>query len=76
MLWAPGLDSVLQMEPHEDMVGPLGRKCTLPVHTELLIDQHPQVLLLRAALSLYMSRITLTQVQHLAFRFENAVRTN
>ncbi|KAK4827484.1 hypothetical protein QYF61_018784 [Mycteria americana] len=35
----------------QDMVGFLGCKCTLPRHDEPLIDQHPQALLLTAALN-------------------------
>jgi len=41
----PSLDAA------QDMVGLLGCECTLPGHVELLINQHPQVLLLRAALN-------------------------
>jgi len=35
----------------KDVVGLLGHECTLPGHAELLINQHSQVLLLRAALN-------------------------
>ncbi|KAK4818782.1 hypothetical protein QYF61_019128, partial [Mycteria americana] len=35
----------------QDKVGFVGCKCTLPGHVELLINQHAQVLLLRAALN-------------------------
>jgi len=55
----------------EDMVGLLGCERTLPGHTELLINQHPQVLLLRAALSLFFAQpvfvlgIAPTQLQDL-----------
>ena len=35
----------------QDMIGFLGCECTLPGHVELLANQHPQVLLLRAALN-------------------------
>ncbi|KAK4826701.1 hypothetical protein QYF61_010916 [Mycteria americana] len=67
MLGAPELDAALQ-----DMVGFLGCKCTLPGHVELLINQHPQVLLLRAALNPFSAQpvfvlgIAPTQVQYLA----------
>ncbi|KAK4827407.1 hypothetical protein QYF61_017837 [Mycteria americana] len=37
--------------PAQDTVGFLGCKCTLPGHVDLLINQHPQVLLLRVALN-------------------------
>jgi len=37
------------LDAAQDMVGFLGCKRTLPAHAELLIHQHPQVLLLRAA---------------------------
>ncbi|KAK4822002.1 hypothetical protein QYF61_006616 [Mycteria americana] len=46
MLGAPELNAVLQ-----DTVGFLGCKHTLLAHVELLINQHPQMLLLRAALN-------------------------
>ncbi|GAB0176555.1 hypothetical protein GRJ2_000120700 [Grus japonensis] len=54
------------------MVGFLGCKCALPAHVELLINQHPQVLLLRAALNTFSTQpvvvlgITPTHVQDLA----------
>ncbi|KAK4832092.1 hypothetical protein QYF61_020707 [Mycteria americana] len=56
----------------QDTVGFLGCKHTLPGHVELLINQHPQVLLLRAALNpfsaqpLFVLGIVLTHVQDLA----------
>ncbi|KAK4818497.1 hypothetical protein QYF61_014227 [Mycteria americana] len=54
------------------MVGFLGCKWTLPGHVELLINQHPQVLLLRAALNPFSAQpvfvlgIAATHVQDLA----------
>ena len=51
------------------MVGFLGCKRMLPSHVELLIHQHPQVVLLRAAFNSFSSQpvfvlgIALTQVQ-------------
>jgi len=54
------------------MVGLLGCDCTLLGHAELLINQHPQVLLLRAALNPLSAQavvvlgIALTHVQNLA----------
>ncbi|KAK4821259.1 hypothetical protein QYF61_017137 [Mycteria americana] len=56
----------------QDMVGFLGCKQALPGHVELLINQHPQVLLLRAALSpfsvqpVFVLGIAPTHVQDLA----------
>jgi len=53
----------------QDMVGLLGCERTLPAHVELLVNQHPQVLLLRAALnplilqSVLMLQTALTQGQ-------------
>ncbi|KAK4821092.1 hypothetical protein QYF61_013420 [Mycteria americana] len=67
MLGAPELNTVLQ-----DTVGFLGCKCTLPGHVELLINQHPQVILLRAALNPFSTQpvfvlgIAPTHVQDLA----------
>ena len=57
------------LDAAQDMVCLLGFECTLLGHVELLINQHHQVLLLRAALSLFSSQpvsvlgIFLTQVQ-------------
>ncbi|KAK4827673.1 hypothetical protein QYF61_020484 [Mycteria americana] len=54
------------------MIGFLGSKCTLLGHVELLINQHPQVLLLRAALNpfsahpVFVLGVALTHVQDLA----------
>ncbi|KAK4825967.1 hypothetical protein QYF61_003536 [Mycteria americana] len=54
------------------MAGCLGCKCTLPGYAELLINQHPQVLLLRAAVNPFSTQpvfvlgIALTHVQDLA----------
>ncbi|KAK4827563.1 hypothetical protein QYF61_019187 [Mycteria americana] len=59
----------------QDTVGFLGCKCTLPGHVELLINQHPHVLLLRAALNPFSAQpvfvlgIALTHVQDLALGF-------
>ncbi|KAK4825708.1 hypothetical protein QYF61_002067 [Mycteria americana] len=56
----------------QDTVGFLGCKRQLPAHGELLINQHPRVLLLRAALSpfsiqpVFVLGIALTHVQDLA----------
>ncbi|KAK4828488.1 hypothetical protein QYF61_026759 [Mycteria americana] len=56
----------------QDTVGCLGCKCTLLGHVEFLINQHPQVLLLRAALNPFSAQhvfvlgIVLTHVQDLA----------
>ena len=53
-------------------VGLLGCECMLPGHVELLVYQHPQVLLLRAALNPFSAQpvsvlgIAPTQVQDLA----------
>jgi len=53
-------------------VGLLGCQCTLPGHVEFLVNQHPQVLLLRAALNPFSAQpvfvlgIASTQVQDLA----------
>ena len=49
----------------------MGCKCTLPAHVQLFIHQYPQVLLHRAALSLFIPQpvlivgVALTQVQDL-----------
>ncbi|KAK4827142.1 LOW QUALITY PROTEIN: hypothetical protein QYF61_014736 [Mycteria americana] len=65
-LGAPDLNAVLQPRIR------LGCKHTLPGHGELLINQHPQVLLLRAALNPFSTQpvfvlgIALTHVQDLA----------
>jgi len=54
------------------MVGLLGCKCTLPVCAELLVSQHPEVLILSAALNPFSAQpvfvlvIALTHVQDLA----------
>ncbi|KAK4810558.1 hypothetical protein QYF61_004521 [Mycteria americana] len=67
MSGVPEVNTVLQ-----DMVGFLGCKCTLPGHVELLINQHPQVLLLRAGLNpfpaqpVFVLGIAPTHVQALA----------
>ena len=56
----------------QDMVGVLGCKSTLPGHVELLINQHPQVFLLRVALNPFSVQPVLvfgiapTQMQDLA----------
>jgi len=56
----------------QDVVGFLGCKCTLSDHVELLINEHTQVLLLRAALnpfsaqSVFVLGIAPTLVQDLA----------
>ena len=56
----------------QDTVGFLGCKRTLPAHVELLINQYPQVLLLRAAFNpflaqpIFMLGIAPTHVQDLA----------
>ncbi|PKU42690.1 rna-directed dna polymerase from mobile element jockey-like [Limosa lapponica baueri] len=61
--------NVARSDATQDAAGFLCCKCTLPAHVELLIHQHPQVLLLRAALNLFSSQpvfvsgIALTQVQ-------------
>ena len=39
------------LDAAQDTVGLLGYKCTLLGHVKLLLNQHPQVLLLRAALN-------------------------
>ncbi|PKU42935.1 hypothetical protein llap_6755 [Limosa lapponica baueri] len=55
------------------MVGFLGCKCTLLGHVELLINQHPKVLLLRVYLNPFILqpvlilRVALTHFQDLAF---------
>ena len=55
------------------MVGFVGCRCTLLAHVELLITQHPQVLLLRAVLNSFFTQpgfvlgIALAQVQDLAY---------
>ena len=57
------------------MIGFLGCKHTLLAHVELLVNQHPQVLLLRAALNPFSTQpvfvlgIVLNQVQDLALGF-------
>ncbi|KAK4822675.1 hypothetical protein QYF61_019042 [Mycteria americana] len=59
----------------QDTVGLLGCKHTLPGHVELLINQHPWVLLLRAALNPFSAQpvfvlwIAPTHVQDLALGF-------
>ena len=58
----------------QDTVGLQGCKCMLLAHVQLFVDQDPQVLLYRAALSEFsqsvlLSGITSTQVQHLAIGF-------
>ncbi|GAB0186614.1 mitochondrial enolase superfamily member 1 [Grus japonensis] len=56
----------------QDTVGFLGCKRTLPAHVELFINQHPQVLLLRAAFNPFLAQpvvvlgIALTHMQDLA----------
>ena len=56
----------------QDMVGFLGCECTLPGHAKPLINQHSQVLLVRAALNPYFAQpvfvlgIASTHIQHLA----------
>jgi len=55
----------------QDMVGLLGCECTLLVHVELLVNQHTQVLLGRAALNpfsalpVFVLVIALTRMQDL-----------
>ena len=75
---AEGENHLLQPTGHsafcsaEDTVGFLGFRHTLPAHVELLINQHPQVLLLRAALNPFSAQpvfvlgIALAQMQDLA----------
>jgi len=59
----------------QETVGLLGCKLTLPGHVELLINQQPQVLLLRATLnpfsaqSVFVLGIALTHVQDLTLGF-------
>ena len=47
------------LDPARDMVDLLGCECTLLGHIELLVNQHPQVLLLMAALkaTCYQGRV-------------------
>jgi len=60
------------LDAAQDTVGFLGCKRTLPAHVELLIQQYPQVLLLRAALKSLSAKTVLvfgiapTHVQDLA----------
>jgi len=61
------------LDAAQDMVGSLGCERSLPGHIELLVNQHPQVLLGRAALNpvsaqpVFVLGIALTRVQDLAF---------
>jgi len=56
----------------QDTVGLLGCRCTLVGHVELLVNQHPQVLLIRATLTPFSAQpafvlgIALTHAQDLA----------
>jgi len=56
----------------QDVVGLLGCECTLVTHVDLLVNQHSQVILLRAALDpfstqpLFVLGIALTHLQDLA----------
>ena len=58
------------LDATHDTVGLLGCKCMLPVHVESFINQHPQILLLRAAFKLFSTQpvlgIALTLMQDLA----------
>jgi len=60
------------LDAAQDMVGLLDCECTLPGHAELLVNQLPQVLLLRTALNPFCTQpvfvfgIALTHVQDLA----------
>jgi len=63
-----------------DAVGPLGCQHTLPGHLELLVKQHPQVFLLKAALNPFSAQpvfvlgIALTHMQDLALGFFKFMR--
>ncbi|KAK4824031.1 hypothetical protein QYF61_009622 [Mycteria americana] len=69
---AQKIENFLEQEPSQDTVGFLGWKCTLLGRVELLINQHPQVLLLKASLNPFSTQpvfvlgIALTHVQDLA----------
>jgi len=69
----PGPAGHADIDAAQHAAGHLGCKCALLSHVELLINQHPQVLLLRAALNsfstqpLFVLGIAPTRVQDLAF---------